>query len=74
MIRVANRESRTLREAYRRYWLRAYGKPDRIISDQERGILRDIFADRASAEGTELDPVGAESEYQNGKPRGPDRS
>ena len=66
VIRLPDRESQSIRRAYRQFWLRPYGPPKRLISDQEKGIIRGIFADWAVAEGTELDPVGAENECQNG--------
>eukprot|EP00959_Pyramimonas_sp_CCMP1952_P063174 1320376-Pyramimonas_sp.AAC.1 len=67
VVRFPGRESSAIRQVYRKYWLRAYGGPKRLISDQEKGIIRGIFADRASAGGAVFDPVGAESECQNGK-------
>ena len=57
VARVPDRESGTLREASQRYWLRAYGRAKRLVSDQQMGILRVVFADRASAEGAKLGPT-----------------
>eukprot|EP00969_Alexandrium_andersonii_P000638 27329-Alexandrium_andersonii.AAC.1 len=39
-VRVANRESATLRAAYRHFWVHACGRPKKIASDQEKGIIR----------------------------------
>ena len=65
VVRLPDRESRSIRRAYCQFWLRPYGRSERIISDQEKGVLRGAFAGRASAKGIELDPMGAENEYQD---------
>ena len=49
VVRIPDREIGTLRDFYRPYWLRPYGRPKVLVSDQEKGILRGVFADRASA-------------------------
>ena len=67
VARLDSRESTELRRVYRSSWKRHYGTPERLVCDEELGLTRGIFAQRCSAEGTEVDPGAAESSSHNAK-------
>ena len=67
VVPLANQSGEALREAYRRHWLRPYGRPRVLVVDQQLSICTGHFAERAEAYGTRLEVIPTESPWRNGK-------
>ena len=57
----------TLRNAYRNYWLRSYGRPCIFVVDQQRSLCSGIFAEKVESDGTRLEVTLLEAPWRNGK-------
>ena len=57
----------TLRNAYRNYWLRSYGRPRILVVDQQRSLWSGIFAEKVESDGTRLEVTPLEAPWRNGK-------
>ena len=60
----ADQSGETVRNAYRNYWLRSYGRPRILVVDQQRSLCSGIFAEKVESDGTrlELTPLEARGE------------
>ena len=56
-----------VRRAYRRYWLRVFGAPQRVVTDQGREFVGAEMAERLETDGSHHEIVPAESPWQNGR-------
>ena len=63
---LPDRESSSIRKAYRSSWTRFVGYPRLLVVDQETGFSRGIFAQQVQAEGTELVVTSSRSPWQAG--------
>ena len=67
VIPVRTQSGEELRNAYRRHWVRCYGRPRALIVDQHPSFSMGPFAERAEAEGTRVEVIPTEAPWINGK-------
>ena len=67
VIPLRDQSGETLRNAYRNYWLRSYGRPRNLIVDQQRSLCSGIFAEKVESDGTRLEVTPLEAPWSNGK-------
>ena len=59
--------AKRIRKAYRRYWLRVFGPPARLVSDQGKEFTGAEMSERLETDGTHHEVTPTESPWQNGK-------
>ena len=59
--------AKRVRKAYRRYWLRVFGAPGRVITDGGPEFVGAEMSERLETDGTYHEVTAAESPWQNGK-------
>ena len=67
VISLRDQSGETLRNAYRNYWLRSYGRPRILVVDQQRSLCSGIFAEKVESDGTRLEVTPLEAPWRNGK-------
>ena len=67
VVLLRDQSGETLRNAYRNYWLRSYGRPCIFVVDQQRSLCSGIFAEKVESDGTRLEVTLLEAPWRNGK-------
>ena len=66
-VRVKEVTAKKIRKAFRCNWVRIFGPPHRVVTDQGREFLGAEMAERLESDGTFHEIIPAESPWQNGK-------
>ena len=56
-----------LRNAYRDFWLRSYGRPRILVVDHQRSLCSGIFAEKVESDGRRLEVTPLEAPWRNGR-------
>ena len=67
VIPIRDQSGETLRNAYRNYWLRSYGRPRILVVDQQRSLCSGMCAKKVEIDGTRLEVTPLEAPWRNGK-------
>ena len=66
-VPIKDVSARRVRKAYRRYWLRVFGVPDRVVTDQGSEFVGAEMSERIESDGSYHELTPSESPWQNGR-------
>ena len=67
VVPLRDQSGEILRNAYRNYWLRFFGRARILVVDQQRSFCAGIFAEKVESDGTRLEVTPLEAPWRSGK-------